>query len=127
MSGKKVIHPSEGHFGERLALLRQKAGFSQREFARVAGSSPRMIAYYETRAALPLGHVLSSLANALGLSVDELVGNRPAKSTKRSPRLSPRLLRRLSLVEQLPLKDKRELFSIIDMYLSKNHLSDAQR
>ena len=122
-----MIHPSEGHFGERLALLRQKAGFSQREFARVAVSLPRTSVDYEPRAPLSHGHLLSSLANTLGLSVDELVGNRPAKSTKRSPQLSPRHLRRLSLVEQLPLKDKRELFSIIDMYLSKNHLSDAQR
>ena len=119
------MQPMEGHFGQRLASLRQKAGLSQREFARTSGFSARMIAYYETRAALPLGHVLSALAKALGISVDELVGHRPSKA--KTPQLSPRLLRRLSLVERLPLKDKRELFSIIDMYLAKNHLSDAHR
>ena len=121
------MQPTEGHFGERLASLRQKAGLSQREFARIAGSSQRMIGYYETRAALPLGHVLSTLAEALGLSVDELVGKKTVVATTRGMRVSPHLARRLVLMERLPIKDKREIFSIIDTYLAKNHISDDSR
>ena len=34
-------------FGERLAKLRQTAGFSQRDLAAEIGISQRMIAYYE--------------------------------------------------------------------------------
>jgi len=124
MPRKKVVQPTEGHFGVRLAALRQKAGLSQRTFAQLVGSSQRMIGYYETRAALPLGHVLASLAKALGLTVDELVGAKTATKPTRGMRLSPHLARRLALMEKLPMKDKREIFSIIDTYLAKNHITD---
>ena len=89
------------------------------------GVSQRMIAYYEKRAALPPGHVLAALADALGCSVDELVGKKgPAKRTRKTAPSRP-LLRRLAHVEQLPLKDKRELLGIIDTYLERHRL--AQR
>lgn len=121
------MQPREGHFGERLAAFRQKAGLSQRELARLAGSTQRMITYYETRAAMPLGHVLAALADALGISVDELVGKKASSASTRGMRISRHLAQRLTLMEKLPLKDRRELFSIIDTYLAKNRLLAEQR
>jgi transcriptional regulator with XRE-family HTH domain len=109
------------HFGEHLAALRRAAGLSQRSLARVCGISHRMLAYYEGRAALPPGHVLAELSKVLGVGLDELVGNKvPKTSAKRSA--SRPLLRRLEQLEKLPLKDKRELLSIIDTYLERNRL-----
>jgi hypothetical protein len=83
-----------------------------------------MIAYYEGRGPLPPGHVLEALAEALGLSVDMLLGKSEEPD---KPQLSRALLERLSLVEQLPLKDKRELFGVIDTYLAKNQLKARRR
>ena len=82
-----------------------------------------MVAHYESRAALPPGHVLAALAEALGSSVDELVGKKPAAKAKslRTP-ASRRVLQRLRQVEKLPLRDKRELLGIIDTYLERNRL-----
>ena len=119
-----AVTPSLGAFGPRLASLREAAGLSQRQLEKVSGVSHRMIAYYEGRGALPPGHVLSMLAEALGTSVDELVGRKVAKVSTRST-ANRRLLRRLQQMEKLPLRDKRELLSIIDTYLERNRL--AQR
>jgi transcriptional regulator with XRE-family HTH domain len=129
MPRKKAMQPSEGHFGKRLASFRLRAGLSQQKFAGVSGISARMIGYYETRAALPLGHVLAALAEALGITVDELVGKKVVDDKKRGAPVSKHLARRVPLMEKLPLKDKRELFSIIDTYLAKNQLfpTDEQR
>ena len=81
-----------------------------------------MIAYYERRDALPPGHVLTAFADALGVSVDELLGKKTAKPVGARTQTSRRLLRRLQQMEKLPLKDKRELLSIIDTYLEKHRL-----
>jgi transcriptional regulator with XRE-family HTH domain len=111
-------------FGDRLASLRTAAGLSQRQLEKVSGVSHRMIAYYEKRPTLPPGHVLPALADALGCSVDELVGTKPPKAPPSSRRTSSRrLMRRLQQLEKLPLKDKKELLSIIDTYLEKNRLT----
>lgn len=112
----------EQPFGERLATLRRAAGFTQRQLERVSGISHRMIAYYEGRDAMPPGHVLSVLAEALGVSADELLGRRGFKPARASRAGSRRLLRRLEQMERLPLKDKRELFAIIDAYLERHRL-----
>lgn len=115
--------PSEnGSFGERLAALRKDAGLSQRRLAKDSGVSHRMIAYYEKREALPPGHVLSSLAEALSITVDELVGNEPAAKPSRRSSASRRLQRRLQQLEKLPLKDRKALLAIIDTYLERNRL-----
>jgi hypothetical protein len=63
---------------------------------------------HHSRAALPPGHVLAVLGEALGASVDELVGNKLPAKAPRSKTSRP-LLRRLEHLEKLPLKDKREL------------------
>jgi len=80
-----------------------------------------MIAYYEKREALPPGHVLSALAEALAITVDELVGNEHAKPVRRSTS-SRRLQRRLQQLEKLPLKDRKALLAIIDTYLERHRL-----
>ena len=119
---KKFSTPSEGSFGKRLASLRQAAGLSQRKLAKVSGISQRMIAHYEGRAPLPPGHVLAALAEALGITVDALAGLTPELPSVKRNKASTRILRRLTAMEELPLKDKRELLAIIDTYLEKNRL-----
>ena len=121
MPRDKSPEPDEGHFGQRLADLRRGAGLSQMALAKVSGVSRRMIAHYENRGALPPGHVLAALAEALGTSVDELVGKKTVRVQTKT-QSSRRLLRRLQQMEKLPLKDKRELLGIIDTYLERNRL-----
>ena len=85
-----------------------------------------MVAYYEGRDALPPGHVLNTFAEALGLSVDELIGKRQVASAPRSQTSRP-LKRRLEQVEKLPLKERRELMRIIDTYVEKNRLAQKSK
>jgi transcriptional regulator with XRE-family HTH domain len=120
---KKIVQPEGSHFGERLASLRKAAGLSQSAIGRQIGASQRMIAYYESRAALPPGHVLAALAAALGTTVDELMGNKPARTSKKAS--NQRLWRRFAQIEQLPLRDRKELFSVIDAYLERHRLQRA--
>ena len=59
-----------------------------------------MVAYYEAQTEHPPAHLLTTIADALGLSVDQLLGREPVR-----PRKAPtneRLLRQLRQVEKLP-------------------------
>jgi len=115
----------DSKFGERLASFRHAAGLSQAQLGKACAISQRMIAYYETRGSLPPGHVLTKLAEALAVSVDELVGSKAPRAVSTKTQSNRRILRRLQQMEKLPLKDKRELLAIIDTYLEKNRLAKS--
>jgi transcriptional regulator with XRE-family HTH domain len=121
---KKIVQPTDDSFGQRLVALRKAAGLSQHALGVQIDLSQRMIAYYESRDALPPGHVLSALAEVFSVSVDELVGAKSAPA--RAPRKrNQQLWRRFAQIEKLPLRDRKELFSVIDAYLERHKL--AQR
>jgi len=122
---KKSVEPAHS-FGHRLAAMRQTAGLSQRQLAKQTGISQRMIAYYEGRAALPPGHVLTVLAEALGTSVDQLAGTKPLRPVAEG-RSHPRLWQRFRQIEKLPMRERKELFSVIDAYLERHRLAQMAK
>ena len=62
------------NFAERLRLIRERAGLSQRALAEKIDISPQTYNNYETKDYQPGPDMLLKLAYALGCSVDDLVG-----------------------------------------------------
>ncbi len=56
--------------------MRQGRGPTQAELGRAVGVLQRVIAYYERAEAQPPGAMLGELAQALRVSLEELLGNR---------------------------------------------------
>jgi len=109
-------------FGKRLAALRKGRGLTQQEVADAAGTSQRMIAHYETTpSAQPPAALVAALAQALGVTTDELLGLKPPKADLASPSL--RLRKRLLKAEQLPASDQRTLLRLLDALLSARKAS----
>lgn len=104
-------------FGERLRALREARGLTQEELGRMVGLSQRMVWHYETYGDLPLAKLLPALAKALKASTDELVGVKPLKDEFLSR--NKKLMRRFKLVENLPLRDQRMVFSLINALVAK--------
>ena len=102
-------------FGERLAGLRQAAGYSQRELAAETGISHRMIAYYEKDAGHIPTDLLPILAKALEVSSDQLLGIEKVKTNGRTR--DTRLWRRFNQIETLPPADRKPLIHVIDTFL----------
>jgi transcriptional regulator with XRE-family HTH domain len=102
-------------FGPRLAALRESRGMTQTELGDAAGVSQRMIAYYEMADAQPPGSLLVTLARALKVSADELLGLKPV-TEKTSPKTA-RLLKRLRRIEELPAADQRAVLKLVDALL----------
>src|SRR3954469_19806910 len=64
----------EPHFGEIIRRLRQEAGLSQAGLAAAAGIHTRQITRYESGEQQPALDVAKRLAQALGVTLDELAG-----------------------------------------------------
>ena len=121
MSKVKIpINADEEPFGTRLARLRQAAGYSQRDLARESGISQRMIAYYEKQPQYPPVHVLSQLAEALGVPADQLFTATDGNAEPKSKDM--RLWKRLEQIEVLAEKDKRQVIQLLDTFIENNRL-----
>jgi transcriptional regulator with XRE-family HTH domain len=109
---------AEESFGERLARLRQAAGYSQRELAAELGISQRMVAYYEGETEYPPAHLLPVLAQTLAVSTDQLLGVAPAKANGRGQ--DTRLWRRFRQIEKLPPAERKPIIQVLDAFLAKS-------
>ena len=108
-------------FGQRMSKFRNKAGYSQRDLAKETGISQRMIAYYEKQTQHPPTHLLPVLAEALGVSADELLG---IKTNSKGPKKDVRLWRRFNQIEQMDTKEKRQILQLLDTFIEKEQLKE---
>jgi transcriptional regulator with XRE-family HTH domain len=116
----KVQIDEKDSIGQRIATLRNKSGYSQRDLARETGISHRMIAYYEKQAQYPPTHVLPPLAKALGVSVDQLLGIEQVKTDGKNKDM--RLWRRFKQIEKLNVKEKRKIMQLLDTFIENERL-----
>jgi len=115
----KVNSQDNESFGDRMARLRNNAGYSQRDLARETGISQRMIAYYEKQTQYPPTHLLPTLAKTLGTSADELLGIKKINATGKK---DMRLWRRFSEIEKMERKEKRQILQLLDTFIEKEQL-----
>lgn len=108
---------TEETFGRRLARLRKEAGYSQRSLAAEIGISNRMVAYYEAQTDHPPAHLLTPIADALSLTVDQLLGRAPL--SKRKAPQNERLIRQLRQVEKLPARARQSVIEHIEGLVAK--------
>jgi transcriptional regulator with XRE-family HTH domain len=106
-------------FSKRLADIRRKKGFSQRDLAKVTGISQRMIAHYETKADTIPVEKMAVIAKALKVSLDELVGIKELKEIT-PVKQNTRILKKLEKIEELPKKDQKALLHFLDALLVKS-------
>lgn len=104
-------------FGQRLASLRKNRGLTQTELGKLIGVSQRVMAYYEIETERPPADKLIPLANALKISIDELLGYQPLKN---EPVIkNKKLLRRLKDFDQLSEQDQKVILRYIDGIFGK--------
>lgn len=117
---KKIKAETANGFGVRLAALRKAAGITQTAFAQEIEISQRMMAYYESPAAHPPANLLPTIAKALGVSVDALLGVETSK--RRAKATDTRLQRRLQELEKLNVADRRQIIQLIDAFIERGQL-----
>jgi transcriptional regulator with XRE-family HTH domain len=105
-------------FGQRLASVRKSRGWSQRQFAARLDTTREIIDYYDRRAVNPSLAFLKRAAEALEVTVAELLGSE-TKSIRNRPAPPPQLTRRIEQIRLLPRKEQKHVIRFLDTVLEK--------
>jgi transcriptional regulator with XRE-family HTH domain len=105
-------------FGRRLSALRKSRGLSQRELAARLETTREIIDYYERRSVNPSLAFIERSAEALGVSVAELLGSEPNHGRNR-PGPAPQLAQRLEQIRLLPRKEQEFVIRFLDTVLER--------
>jgi transcriptional regulator with XRE-family HTH domain len=105
-------------FGQRLAAFRKKHGLSQKGFAERLETTREVIDYYERRAVNPSRAFIERAAEALEVSVAELLGSEPRLARGR-PGPPPALALRFEQIRELPRKEQEFVLRFLDTVLER--------
>jgi len=109
-------------FGQRLARLRKLADFTQIDLAKDIGVTQRIISYYENESLHPPTHLLTTIAKALKVTTDQLLGME--KETEKDKPKDSRLKRRFSQVEKLPESERKHVAQYLDRVIKASKIKD---
>lgn len=98
-------------FGATLMRLRKEKNWSQNDLADKAGVSRVIIGRYERNEALPSIEVAKNIADAFGISMDQLIGD------GQNMNFDKKTLSRIQELELLEPDKKKTLFDLIDTYI----------
>lgn len=116
----KNSNPDLSTFGKNLARLRKQAGYTQQQLADEVGISRRMLVYYESQTKHPPTNLLPDLAQALGVTADQILGLEPMEEV--SPK-NVHFWKQIRKAEDLPASDRRALLQVLDGLLAKNGMA----
>ena len=103
--------------GQRLARLRKERGLTQKQVAESTGLIQELVSSYELDKLRLNSDMVLRFAEVLDVSADELLrGSKSTAAARKQP--SIKLVRRMELIETLPLYEQRALLTTIDKFLA---------
>ena len=103
--------------GARVAQLRHDQNLTQVQLAEALGISQQMVASYEVgRRRIPVS-MLQSLAQALSVDIDGLLGDAAKARAKRGP--APVLARHMERINALPKTPQRFVILVLESVLAQ--------
>src|SRR5262245_30701415 len=118
----KTLAPSE--MGSRIVALRRKAGLSQAQLAEALKIPQRTLSFYEREAGdIPAG-LAPPIARALGVSVDELLGE---TERKRRAGAGPagRMRRLFEAASKLLRSPQGEIAAVLEAFVNQHSDREA--
>lgn len=103
---------------QHLADLRQTAGLTQMQLADKAGVHHSTIAFWELSGTPPRGEVLPQLAQALGVSIDALLGVRPPRPRPQAAK--GRLQRVFEEASKLPRRQQEKVAEFVEAFVRQH-------
>jgi transcriptional regulator with XRE-family HTH domain len=102
--------------GQRVATARKASGITQVQLAEILGIAQQTLAHYELGRLRVAVALLPPLAKALGVTVEELIGEE-TPSARRGP--APKLQQQIERIQQLPRSKQRFVIEMLDTVLAQ--------
>jgi len=100
---------------KNIIKYRKARGLTQIQLSELSGLSTRMIAYYETNISNPPVKNLLVIANALNVSIYDLLGEKPVnEDIELFDNIDMRTLKKIMLIKNLSKKDRATIYNMID-------------
>lgn len=110
--------------GARVAQLRKDQGLTQTQLAERLGIAQQTLAHYEVGRLRVAASMLPTLAQVLGTTVEELIGQPAARAGKRGP--APRLQQQLERLSALPKPKQRAVMEVLESMLAQAAREEAR-
>jgi transcriptional regulator with XRE-family HTH domain len=104
--------------GERIAAFRERAGLSQQQLADALNVNQQMIAYWERRGVTLRPEQLAGLADALKVSVEELLGKAAPKVRASGPSGKARQV--FESVSRLPRRQQQKIVEVVEALVAQH-------
>jgi transcriptional regulator with XRE-family HTH domain len=98
--------------GQRITEARKAQGLTQTQVAEAVGIAQQTLAHYEGGKLRVAVALLAPLAQALGVSVEELVGAPTKRAGKRGP--TPKLQQQIERLSDLPQAKQRMVMEMLE-------------
>jgi transcriptional regulator with XRE-family HTH domain len=99
----------------RLRFFREAAGLTMRELARQIGEDHSNVRYWETTGKVPRSDVLVPMAKALGVTVEELLGQPRSKKTVLP---GGRLGKVVETIGRMPRRQQDKIVDVIETFVA---------
>ena len=119
LESSRMGRPSQrprSDYGKKLVALREAAGLTQQQLADQVGVDQSNIAFWERWGKAPRGEVLPKMAQALGVTVDELLGVAPPKRRVAKGQLQEAFQE----ASRLPRRQQQKLAEFVRVFIAQN-------
>jgi transcriptional regulator with XRE-family HTH domain len=107
--------------GQRISAARRDAGMTQQQLADKLGTSQRVITYWERESVGLKAEQLTALAEALGITLDKLMGKAQPKARGNGP--TGRAKQMFESVAKLPRKQQQKILDVVQALVAQHAAS----
>ena len=118
MAGRPTTKPAPA-FGEQLAALRHGRGWTQADLAARLETTVKMVTYYEREAQNPTRKTIERIASVLGVTADDLMGGKAAKSRSGKPGPASRWQQLMQRLAELPRSQQQTVAQMLEGFLQQ--------
>jgi transcriptional regulator with XRE-family HTH domain len=102
--------------GDKISEARRQIGMTQIEFAEILGVSQQLVTCWEKDSNYPTSEKLPEISKVLGLAVDELLGIKESRHSKKGPQ--SQVEKSFAKVAKLPKRQQSKILAVVDTMLT---------
>lgn len=114
-------------FMKNLKQIRKAKGLSQQELANKTNLKKSLISYYENNPVNPPLDKIEMIANALNITMGDLLNNKNVDKTTDYNDIDSRILKKVIKIQSLSQKDQKKIWGYIETIITNHELEQKNK